>query len=130
MAILKKIKKEEIKETENTEKKEAKKTVKKKVSKKKEVSEKEVLSFGLIPRVTEKASSLNGKGVYVFTVEANFNKIMVKQAMKKQYNVEPKKVRIINIPGKMVYIKRRPAKKDGYKKAIVYLKAGDKIAIS
>jgi len=129
MAILKKTKKEEIKKTENTEKKEIKKTVKKAVSKKKEVSEKEVVSFGLVPRVTEKASSLNGKGVYVFDIESGFNKIMVKQAMKKQYNVEPKKVRIINIPGKMVYIKRRPAQKDGYKKAVVYLKSGDKISL-
>ena len=106
-----------------------KKTEKKKVSKKKETSEKEVVSFGLTPRVTEKATSLNGKGIYVFEVEANFNKIMVKQAIKKQFNVEPKKVRIVNIPGKMVYIKRRPAQKDGYKKAVVYLKTGDKIAI-
>ena len=43
-----------------------KKTEKKKVSKKKETSEKEVVSFGLTPRVTEKATSLNGKGIYVF----------------------------------------------------------------
>ena len=78
--------------------------------------------------MTEKATSLNGKGIYVFEVEANFNKIMVKQAIKKQYNVEPKKVRIVNIPGKMVYIKRRPAQKMDTK-AVVYLKTGDKIAI-
>ena len=31
-------------------------------------------------------------------------------------------------PGKMVYIKKTGAK-DGYKKAVVYLKTGDKIAI-
>lgn len=129
MAILKKTTKEEMKETEKAEKKEIKKTAKKTVSKKKEVSKKEVVSFGLVPRVTEKATSLNEKGVYIFDVESCFNKIMVKQAMKKQYNVEPKKVRIINIPGKMVYIKRRPAQKDGYKKAVVYLKAGEKITI-
>jgi len=52
---------------------------------------------------------------------------MVKQAVKKQYNVEPTKVRIINIPGKMVFIRRRRAQKAGYKKAVVYLKKGDKI---
>lgn len=124
MAIVKKTTKEEIKETE---KPKIKKTAKK-VSKKKEVSEKEVIFFGLVPRVTEKANLLNEKGVYVFNIESGFNKIMVKQAVKKQYGVEPKKVRIMNIPGKTVYIKRRPVQKDGYRKAMVYLKKGDKIA--
>lgn len=128
MAILKKTTKKEIKETQEIEKPKIKKTAKK-VSKKKEVSEKEVVFFGLTPRVTEKANFSNEKGIYVFNIESNFNKIMVKQAVKKQYGVEPKKVRIMNIPGKTVYIKRRPVKKDGYKKAIVYLKKGDKITI-
>ncbi|KKT21258.1 MAG: 50S ribosomal protein L23 [Parcubacteria group bacterium GW2011_GWB1_43_8] len=54
---------------------------------------------------------------------------MVRQAVKKQYNVEPTKVRIINIPGKTVFIRRRQAQKSGYKKAIVYLKKGDKISL-
>lgn len=126
--MLKKTTKKEIKEIQEAEKPKIKKTAKK-VSKKKEVSEKEVVFFGLTPRVTEKANFSNEKGIYVFNIESNFNKIMVKQAVKKQYGVEPKKVRIMNIPGKTVYIKRRPVKKDGYKKAIVYLKKGDKITI-
>lgn len=104
MAISKKIKKEEIKKTEKT------------------------VPSGLVPHITEKATFLGEKNAYVFKVEPKFNKIMVRQAVKKQYNVEPSKVRIINIPGKMVFIRRRRAQKDGYKKAIVYLKKGEKIA--
>lgn len=106
MAISKKIKKEEIKETEKA------------------------VPSGLVPHITEKATFLNEKNAYVFKVEPKFNKIMVRQAVKKQYNVEPSKVRIINIPGKMVFIKRRQAQKASYKKAIVYLKKGDKITTS
>ena len=82
---------------------------------------------GLVPHITEKASFLGEKNAYVFKVETAFNKIMVRQAVKKQYNVEPRKVRIINIPGKTVFIRRRQAQKAGYKKAVVYLKKGDTI---
>ena len=107
MAILRKVKKEE--------------------TKKEQVSENKQVSFGLVPHITEKATFLGEKNAYVFKVEPEFNKIMVRQAVKKQYNVEPTKVRIINIPGKLVFIRRRQAQKTGYKKAVVYLKKGDKI---
>lgn len=119
MAFLRKIKKEETKEIPKA---------KKKVSKKSEVSEKKTASFGLVPHITEKATFLGEKNAYVFKVKPEFNKIMVRQAVKKQYNVEPTKVRIINIPGKTVFIRRRQAQKAGYKKAIVFLKKGEKIA--
>ena len=118
MTISRKIKKEETKETAKAEKKSSKKA---------EVSEKKSIPSGLVPHITEKATFLGGKNGYVFKVEPEFNKIMVRQAVKKQYNVEPKKIRIINIPGKMVFIRRRQAQKAGYKKAIVYLKKGEKI---
>lgn len=118
MAFSKKIKKDEAKETAKAEKK---------VSKKTEASEKKTVSFGFAPHITEKATFLGEKNGYVFKIEPKFNKIMVRQAVKKQYNVEPSKVRIINIPGKMVFIRRKRAQKPGYKKAIVYLKKGDKI---
>ena len=118
MAILRKVKKEETEKTEKAEKK---------VSKKKEVSESKTAVSVLVPHITEKATFLGEKNAYVFKVEPEFNKIMIRQAVKKQYNVEPAKVRIINIPGKTVFIRRRRAQKAGYKKAVVYLKKGDKI---
>lgn len=90
--------------------------------------EKKSAPSGLVPHVTEKASFLGENNGYVFKIGPEFNKIMVRQAVKKQYNVEPTKVRIINIPGKTVFIRRRQAQKAGYKKAVVYLKKGEKIA--
>ena len=84
---------------------------------------KEKCFFWCFPHITEKTTFLSEKNAYVFkTIEPEFNKIMVRQAVKKRRNVEPRKVRIINIPGKMVIIRRRQAQKPGYKKAIVYLK--------
>lgn len=90
-------------------------------------NENKQVSSGLVPHITEKATFLGEKNGYVFKVAPEFNKIMVRQAVKKQYKVEPSKVRIINIPGKTVFIRRRQAQKAGYKKAVVYLKKGEKI---
>lgn len=92
-------------------------------------TEKKPASSGLVPHITEKATFLGEKNGYVFKIEPKLNKLMVRQAVKKQYNVEPAKVRIINIPGKKVFIRRRQAQRPGYKKAIVYLKKGEKISL-
>lgn len=81
------------------------------------------------PHVTEKSSLLNEKGIYVFKVKPSFNKIMVKAAVKNSYGVNPLKIRIINTPSKSIFLKRRPALKPGFKKAVVYLKKGEKINI-
>lgn len=120
MAFLRKAKKEETEETAKTEKK---------ISEKTGVSEKKAVVSGLVPHVTEKATFLGENNAYVFKIEPKLNKIMLRQAIKKQYNVEPIKVRMVNVPGKTVFIRRRQAQKAGYKKAIVYLKKGDKITI-
>lgn len=81
------------------------------------------------PHVTEKSSLFGEKGVYVFKVKPSFNKIMVKAAIKNNYGVSPLKIRIINTPPKIVSLKRRRVAKPGFKKAIVYLKKGEKINI-
>ena len=120
MAISRKIKKEETKKVAPTQGR----------SPAQSVGKSKPVASGLIPHITEKTTFLSENNAYVFKIEPEFNKIMVRQAVKKQYNVEPRKVRIINIPGKMVFIKRRQAQKAGYKKAIVYLKKGDKITIN
>lgn len=118
MAFLRKTKKEETEKIQKTDKK---------VSEKTEVSENKAVPSGLIPHITEKATFLGEKNAYVFKIKPEFNKIMVRQAVKKQYNVEPAKIRIINLPGKTVFIRRRQAQRPGCKKALVYLKKGDKI---
>lgn len=96
----------------------------------KEKSNLSSMGNGIIrPQVTEKSVSLNEKGVYVFKIKPYINKIMVKAAVKSSYRVNPVKVRIINTPSKQVFVKRRRAVKAGFKKAIVYLKKGEKINV-
>lgn len=98
-------------------------------NKKAEAQEAKVVSK-IKPHITEKASFLSEKGAYVFKVKDSFNKIMVKEAVKKQYNVTPRKIRMINTPDKTIFLRRRAGVKYGYKKAMVYLKKGDKINVA
>src|SRR3989338_9064884 len=79
------------------------------------------------PRVTEKASLLSGQNVYTFDVPKGFNKIEITQAVKDLYKVTPLSVRVIPVPSKRVTQRGHPGVKKGGKKALVYLKKGDKI---
>lgn len=84
----------------------------------------------IAPHVTEKSAMANGLNCYVFKVNPRSNRSMVKQAIKEVYNVIPRKVNITVIPDRAVFIKRKKGVKLGYKKAVVFLKKGDKIAIN
>lgn len=123
------IKKAEKKITEEVKNKESVKKENKKTEKKKVIKEAKIIS-AVNPHITEKATFLSEKGAYVFKISQNFNKIMVKEAIKKQFNVNPTKVSIINTPSKTIVLKRRYAEKPGYKKAVVYLKKGEKISLA
>ena len=85
----------------------------------------------LRPRLTEKAVDMMDKNVYVFDVSLRANKVMIKAAIKDVYKVEPIKIAITSIKSKQ---KRSPktgkiGTKSGGKKAYIYLKKGDSIAI-
>jgi len=82
------------------------------------------------PHVTEKSAIANESNSYVFKINPRSNRSMVKQAIKEVYNVIPRKVNITVIPNRAVFIKRKKGVKLGYKKAVVFLKKGDKIAIN
>jgi large subunit ribosomal protein L23 len=83
------------------------------------------------PLVTEKVSALNEKGKYGFIVDADANKVEIKDAVEKQYGVNVEKVNTMNVMGKLktrytkagVLAGRRP----NYKKAIVTLAEGEVI---
>ena len=83
------------------------------------------------PLVTEKVSALNEKGKYGFIVNADANKVEIKNAVEKQYGVNVEKVNTMNVMGKLktrytkagVLSGRRPS----YKKAIVTLAEGEVI---
>ena len=81
------------------------------------------------PRVTEKASFLAEKNAYTFDVPKNSNKTEVKKTIEALYKVKPVKVNMISIPSKKVFKRGISGIKSGGKKAIVYLKKGDKIEL-
>ncbi|MEK7614563.1 MAG: 50S ribosomal protein L23 [Patescibacteria group bacterium] len=78
-------------------------------------------------RITEKASLLSGNNVYTFDVPKDFNKIEISKAIKAVYNVSPVQIRTLAVPAKNITYRGKPGVKQGGKKALVYLKKGDKI---
>lgn len=83
------------------------------------------------PHVTEKATDLSERAnVYAFEVTPNANKSQVKIAVEKLYKVTPLKVAIVVRKAKYSINRstnRRVIKTHAMKKALVYLKKGDKI---
>jgi len=83
-------------------------------------------------RVTEKATLLSEKGVYVFDVEPRATKKDVAEAVKALYQVTPRKIHMVRIPSKKTRIRGAQNKfgvKSGGKKAYVFVKKGDTIDI-
>ena len=83
------------------------------------------------PIVTEKMTALQEKGQYAFEVERGANKIEIKKAVEKKFNVTVIDVRTALHKGKTKSQLRRKGRFEGrtpaWKKAIVRLKEGDKI---
>ncbi len=85
----------------------------------------------IAPRITEKSAKQSEENVYAFEINARANKHQVAQAVAAFYKVTPVKVAIVNVPTK--YAKnwktgRTQIKKQGMKKAMVYVKKGETIA--
>ena len=93
---------------------------------------KEVVTAKLImaPRITEKASMQSSANAYTFVVAKNATKHTVLAEFKKEYKVTPKAINITNMPRKNTFIRGKHGTQAGIKKAIVFLKKGDTIAIS
>jgi large subunit ribosomal protein L23 len=82
------------------------------------------------PHITEKATDLSEHNVYAFEISKLANKAQVSQAIEKFYKVRPMKIAVVNTLAK--YYKnprtgRMQVKRHASKKALVYLKKGDKI---
>ncbi|HOC03016.1 MAG TPA: 50S ribosomal protein L23 [Candidatus Ratteibacteria bacterium] len=83
------------------------------------------------PRITEKATALSAENKYLFVVPKNVKKYQIKMAIEQIYKVSVVSVAIVNMPGKKRrYRMSQEGYKPSYKKAIVTLKEGDKIAIT
>ena len=82
----------------------------------------------LRPRITEKTGIMNEtSNVYTFEVVKSATKHTVEKAITALYKVNPVKVRIVNLPAKKVFVRGKNGSKSAVKKALVYLKKGDKI---
>jgi large subunit ribosomal protein L23 len=85
------------------------------------------------PIITEKSNYQNAMlGQYVFEIDKDATKQMVKDAVETLFDVSVVKVNIVNVPAKRS--RRYPSRKMGirrsaYKKAIVTLAVGDSIPI-
>jgi len=108
------------------------KTNTKKNKKKKDEGDKKEKTHSLIlgPRITEKSAISAEKGVYTFNVASIANKNEVKKAINFVYGVNPVRVTITQIAKKTVTRRGVTSIKQGGKKAVVYLKKGDKITFA
>ncbi|MBI4284329.1 MAG: 50S ribosomal protein L23 [Chloroflexi bacterium] len=79
------------------------------------------------PLITEKSTTLQEKGKYAFLVANEANKVQIKQAVELAFKVKVTAVNVINVPGKRRRVGRREIVTEPKKKAIVTLRAGDKI---
>lgn len=83
----------------------------------------------LEPWITEKTHQMVEESQYVFRVFSAANKFQIKQAIEELYGVTVEKVQTVTIPSKTRYFGRKSGKKSGFKKAVIRLKAGDKIEL-
>ncbi len=86
------------------------------------------------PLITEKMTNIGAdSGKYGFLVNPKANKIQIKNAIEKKFDVHVVSVRTINHPGKTKSQFRKSGKFEGktarFKKAIVSLKEGEKIEL-
>lgn len=83
-------------------------------------------------RLSEKATLLGEKfNEYVFVVDPRSTKIEIKQAVEKLFGKKVTDVRTLNVAGKKKRERRADAgRTNHWKKAIVRLKAGEKIELA
>jgi len=79
--------------------------------------------------VTEKSLVLKEQdNAYVFRVNRRANKLQIREAVEKAFNVKVEKVRTMLVPGKPKRMGRYAGRTGAWKKAVVTLKEGQQIA--
>lgn len=92
------------------------------------IKEKSIYSTIKACLVTEKSTKIAPLRKYIFWVERGANKIEIKRAVEKIYNVKVQDVTSMIIKGRMKKIRwNQPGKTPSQKKAIVTLKEGFEI---
>src|SRR3989344_8051075 len=81
------------------------------------------------PWFSEKALIATEKGIYTFDVSTRATKAAIAAAISEIYKVEPRQIRIVNLPAKKkaMRTKRGEGSRAARRKAYVYLNRGDSI---
>lgn len=85
--------------------------------------------FLLSPWITEASTAAVELNKYVFKVDTKADKKQIKKAVEDLYKVKVLNVNTVRIAKKFRNYGRTPGWKAGFKKAIVTVKAGDKIEL-
>lgn len=89
----------------------------------------EYTSILIEPVLTEKSNVCRELGRYAFKVDPRADKHQIMEAVRRMFNVNPVSCNVINVASKPKRLRGRPGKTATWKKAIVKLQAGEKIAI-
>jgi len=81
------------------------------------------------PVLSEKANLLREQGKYVFKVAMSANKIQIKEAVRRLFNVHPISCTVMVVGGKPKRLRYRSGYTSDWKKAIVRLPKDEKIAV-
>ena len=79
------------------------------------------------PVISEKSYAQMAEGKYTFRVALTANKVQIRQAIEKIFNVKVDKVATMRVLGRTKRMGRTQGKRSDWKKAIVTLKAGQTI---
>ena len=82
----------------------------------------------IVPVITEKSALLEQEGKYVFKVDTKANKVQIKQAIEKIFNVKVLSVNTSNSHPKKKRVGKYTGMTNKYKKAIVKLAKGSTIS--
>lgn len=83
------------------------------------------------PIITEKSMRLAQANLYTFEVDKNATKPIISKKVEEKFNVKVLQVKVINVKGETKSQRRvrKTYQTNGFKKAMVQLKKGDKIAL-
>ena len=82
----------------------------------------------IAPIITEKTAMMEQEGKYAFKVDPRANKVQIKQAIEKAFNVKVEKINTVNNHPKKRRVGRYTGMTNKYKKAIVKLAEGSTIS--
>lgn len=81
------------------------------------------------PVLSEKTNAMREQGQYVFRIDPRANKLMVKEAVRRLFDVHPVSCSIVNVKGKPKRLRNRAGYTSDWKKAIVRLAKGETIKV-